>query len=766
MNRLYVPDLRSNLLSVGKITDKGSTVIFENNKVYILDKDGKEIMIGQKRNHLYYVREILDKKGETAAASMNISRTKIQEWHEKFGHINEQQLKELARSNEVYGLNIGCNEHLINCSICLKAKQTRKSFSRNVSHKKETLLELIHTDICGPMRVNSIGGSRYFITFIDDKSGWCEIYFIKKKSEAASAFFKYKAMVENQLGKRIKCLRSDNGTEYLCNELESYLEKHGIKHEMTVAYTPEQNGVAERRNRTLVEMARCMMIQSQLSPSFWAEAISTANYLRNRCPSRSINGQTPHKLWTGKDFSVKHFQIFGTKGYRLDKTPNKGKFDPRSKKCIFVGYSTERRAYRVWCPDSKRIYATRDVKFVNNFEVKEQPMQEEFTSEDIMKKEKEVEIYLNNYRKLENKNESIENQPENEETEHEASNNENQLEDQTETRRGNEENMVLIAVYVDDIIIASNSMEEIKNLKENLAKIFQMKDMGQIKYCLGIEFNVKKNKVTMSQKKYVDDLLKRFGMENSKEVSTPMDPNVKLSKEMCPKTEKEKEEMTRCPYQNLIGSLMYLSVSTRPDISYAVSCLSQYNTCFGKEHWIAAKRVLRYLKGTRDYGLVYEKNVEDIIGFADADWGANPDDRKSYTGYIFIFANCSVSWEARKQQTVALSSTEAEYMALSDATKEAIYLRRFLKEVLDIDKQIQIMNDNQGARSLAQNPIQHSRTKHIDIRHHFIREILQRKEIEIKYIQTSEMVADFLTKPLSKFKHNYCLENSGIKNIE
>jgi transposase InsO family protein len=257
---------------------------------------------------IYYVREILDKKRETAAAStMNISRTKIQEWQEKFGHINEQQLKELARSNELYGLNFGCNEHLINCSICLKAKQTRKSFSRNESHKKETLLELIHTDICGPMRVNSIGGSRYFITFIDDKSGWCEIYFIKKKSEAASAFFKYKAMVENQLGKRIKCLRSDNGSEYLCKEFESYLEKHGIKHEMTVAYTPEQNGVAERRNRTLVEMARCMMIQSQLSPSFWAEAISTANYLRNRCPSRSINGQTPHKLWTGKDFSVKHF---------------------------------------------------------------------------------------------------------------------------------------------------------------------------------------------------------------------------------------------------------------------------------------------------------------------------------------------------------------------------------------------------------------------------------------------------------------------------
>jgi transposase InsO family protein len=103
----------------------------------------------------------------------------------------------------------------------------------------------------------------------------------------------------------LKCLRSDNGTEYLCNELESYLENHGIKHEMTVAYTPEQNGVAERRNRTLVEMARCMIIQSQLSSSFWAEAISTPNYLRNRCPSRSNNGQTPHKLWTGTKGYIK-----------------------------------------------------------------------------------------------------------------------------------------------------------------------------------------------------------------------------------------------------------------------------------------------------------------------------------------------------------------------------------------------------------------------------------------------------------------------------
>lgn len=205
------------------------------------------------------------------------------------------------------------------------------------------------------MRIESLAGSRYFVTFIDDKSKWCEVYFMKKKSEVPEKSKEYKAMVEKGTGRKIKKVRSDNGLEYVSHYLDDFLKKEGIKHELTVAYTPQQNGVAERKNRTLVEMARCMMLQSGISGGFWAEAILTANHIRNRCPSRSLNGEIPFKIWTGRTSVVNYFQRFGTTVFVLDKTIGKGKFEPMSTKCIFVGYSTQSKAYRLWDPESRKI---------------------------------------------------------------------------------------------------------------------------------------------------------------------------------------------------------------------------------------------------------------------------------------------------------------------------------------------------------------------------------------------------------------------------
>ena len=205
-----------------------------------------------------------------------------------------------------------------------------------------------------------------------------------------------------------------------------------------------------------------------------------------------------------------------------------------------------------------------------------------------------------------------------------------------------------------------------------------MKDLGPLNFCLGIEFLEEKEKgeIKLCQRKYIKEVLRRFNMEHCKPVSTPMNISEKLSKSMCPKNDEERKEVEKLPYQNLIESLMYLAVSTRPDISHAVSALSQYNTNYGMQHWVAAKRVLRYLKGTGNKGLIFRKTGKNLVGYADADWGLNVDDRKSYTGYVFHLANAAVSWESRKQKTVALSSTEAEYMALVDSAKEAIHLRK------------------------------------------------------------------------------------------
>ncbi|XP_041564465.1 secreted RxLR effector protein 161-like [Drosophila elegans] len=255
-------------------------------------------------------------------------------------------------------------------------------------------------------------------------------------------------------------------------------------------------------------------------------------------------------------------------------------------------------------------------------------------------------------------------------------------------------------------------------------------------------------------------------MENCKPVNTPINTNEKLSTEMCPKTENEKEEVSSVPYQSLIGALMWLAVSTRPDIAFAVSALSQYNTNFGKQHWIAAKRVLRYLKGTQDYCLVYKRSGKDLVGYADADWAANIDDRRSFSGFAFKFAGAAISWECRKQRTVALSSTEAEYMALFDSSKEAVHLRSFLQEILGQLKTTIIYNDNQGAGQLTRNPVFHKRTKHVDIRHHFIRELVEEGTISVNYIPTTEMSADILTKGLSASKHNTCKTALGMRLVD
>ncbi|KYN08004.1 Copia protein [Cyphomyrmex costatus] len=212
---------------------------------------------------------------------------------------------------------------------------------------------------------------------------------------------------------------------------------------------------------------------------------------------------------------------------------------------------------------------------------------------------------------------------------------------------------------------------------------------------------------------------------------------------------------------------MYIAQGTRPDIAYAVSALSQFNSCYTMAHWSCAKRVLRYLKGTLDHGLTFTKSGKNLTGYVDADWGNCSLDRRSYTGTAFLLANAAISWEAKKQRTVALSSTEAEYTALSEAAREAIYLSGFLKEVgMTSFAKVLLHNDNQSAGKLAVNPVYHSRSKHIDIKCHFIRQAFTEHEIELTYTPTEEMRADVLTKALPSAKHHFCVDGIGIKVID
>ncbi|XP_063632470.1 uncharacterized protein LOC134803599 [Cydia splendana] len=201
-------------------------------------------------------------------------------------------------------------------------------------------------------------------------------------------------------------------------------------------------------------------------------------------------------------------------------------------------------------------------------------------------------------------------------------------------------------------------------------------------------------------------------------------------------------------YKNLIGTLMYIAVATRPDIMFAISYLSQFNDCYNEEHFKCAKRVLRYLKETKSVGLTFKKTDNDLHRIADADWGSCKLDQKSFSGYCYKYAGTCVSWMSKKQKSIALSTAESEYIALTEAAKEAIHLKNLYKDLGANYERIVILNDNQAALKLSQNSMVTSKSKHIDLKMHFIRDCIQEGAIEVKYLQTEDMEADHLTKAL------------------
>jgi hypothetical protein len=283
---------------------------------------------------------------------------------------------------------------------------------------------------------------------------------------------------------------------------------------------------------------------------------------------------------------------------------------------------------------------------------------------------------------------------------------------------------------------------------------YEISDLGNLDWSLGINVHQSKENVKINQEKYINDMLQKYKMEDCKEQIIPAS-KVKLTKEDCPpEGSNDQKEMQKKPYRNLVGSLLYSAIWTRPDIAYAVSACSKYLENPGWNHWTAAKRVLRYMKGTKKLGIKFNKSEGfELYGYCDADWAGNLDTRRSTTGYVFILAGGAISWKVKAQPTVALSSAEAEYMALSAAVQEAIYLRNLMKDLsYEIRKPTIIFQDNQACMSMAKNPTNHQRRKHIDIRYHFINEAIETDQVQVVYRKTEEMHADIFTKPLSKIK--------------
>ncbi len=998
-NVLYVPDLEVNLLSVSTLTEEGYTINFDK-KVFNIKKDQEQFAKLGRLGGLY-VTWLENSAASTASAMAagSIKGETLELWHKRMGHLSYGNLQRLVKEEMVNGIKIKTEDLTKDqpdlCEPCAMAKHHKKPFPTSET-KTSAILERLHSDLLGPLPPSVGKGAKYIATIIDDYSRYSVVQPIKSKDELSRVMKETIAMFERQSGKEVKNVRSDRGGEYLAEVMQDYFRTKGILHEKTAPETPQQNGVAERFNQTLMDKVRTMMKEAELPKGLWAEVAVTANYLRNRSPVVGKN-KTPVELFTGMKPHVNHLRVIGCKGY-IHVRGHHNKLEMRSYEGVLVGYELTSKAYRLWVPESHKVVISRDVIFNETARRgSTKPIQQE---EVVQLLEEDDDDALNNqagspdqqqlaegdneYNNSEQNNNNEEatgdddndagetefqtaegsesdgdggdgeqaaesarryparerkepdrfkpaayasisgsaevhkpstiyeawdsdqglqwRQATNEEMESLLANNTWELVDQPSGAKvvpvkwvfnvkttasgdierykarlvakgyeqeagvdynevyapvskhatmrsvlslvaakdwelhqldiktaflhgeleediyiqqppGYEEGgpavvcklkkalyglrqaprawhnrlakelekmgfqpsdadpglwlqrgdggRILMIVYVDDLLVAGRTEAEVKAIKKQIKEIFDARDLGEAKYFLGME--IERNRINktikLSQKKYVKGVLEKYSMEDAKPAKVPLKTATKLTKE-----DGELLDTRVYPYSELVGALLYAAVCTRPDISQAVGALARYMAEPRKPHWEAAKGVLRYLQGSSEFGLHLGGDAQEgLVGYSDADYAGDLDTRRSTTGYVFKLFGGTVSWASRMQPTVAVSTTEAEYMAAAYAVKEALWLRKLMHDFGVEIPAVKVFGDNQGALKLLKHPIASMRSKHIDVMHHFARDRVARGEVVFEYCSTEFMAADCLTKPVPAPKLAVCCELMNVR---
>lgn len=364
---MYVPDIAANLLSVSKLTEKGWIVVFDNEKCRIYNKDeckiqGKYKVSATKIDGIYRLDQQDKHEMSVAMAAMTSSNV----WHRRLGHLSYKGMQKLKNSL-VTGIDFQQEKDVKACVPCIQGKQVRKTFPKGEARRAKEKLELIHSDLCGPMSEDTWSGFRYLLTFTDDYIRKTFGYLLKTKRQVFDKFVEFKILVENQTGLKIKKIRTDNGLEYCNKYFEIFFKKNGIIHETTVQYTPEQNGVAERLNRTIIERTRAMLQDSGLSRKYWGETVKTAIYVKNRSPTAAVLDATPEELWSRYKVDVSNLRVFGCRAFVHTPKELRKKLDVKSREYIMVGYYDHSKEYRLADPlQPGKVIKARDVIFLED----------------------------------------------------------------------------------------------------------------------------------------------------------------------------------------------------------------------------------------------------------------------------------------------------------------------------------------------------------------------------------------------------------------
>ncbi|KIO08044.1 hypothetical protein M404DRAFT_78898, partial [Pisolithus tinctorius Marx 270] len=964
---LYSPEVGYTLVSIGRLDQLGYSVTFAEGTCTIRNPADDVVgRIPKSKAGLYRVIHDDDCDSINAAAET----ITVMELHRRMGHISPSVTRCLAEKGLVSGLKFDLSkDEPTFCKACVYAKATRKPVAKErVGERAAEFAEEVHTDLWGPAPVETLGGRRYYITFTDDKTRLTYIHLLRQKSEAFMAYKEFEAACCTQHNARVKTLHSDRGGEYLGREFVMYLKTAGTKQKLTMHDTPQHNGVAEHLNRTLLEKVRAMLHESSLPHTLWGEAVRHAVWLKNRTPTKALDGGTPLEAATGKKPDLSRARAWGSNIWvRIE---GGSKLGGRVAEGRWVGIDDNSlNGCRIYWPEKKSVTVERNVywnpssaealpregeeednylpnvmltstapvaetvvapspppvtpaqsvppsppaeppedaaallasivedsdddlcridltmamdEVIAETEALEPsslaearrhpdwPRWEEGIREELdtlkeagtwelvdlpsganivgskwvfrakkdaagnvvrykarlvaqgfsqvegidyfdtfapvatlasirvvlaMAARSNLELhqidikgaYLNGtltddeviYMRQPPGFESVDH-PQKvcrlrktlyglkqsgcrwyqrlvEILVDELKFTHCSVDQAVYFRRRSTGELIIIVVHVDDCTIAATLLSEIEEFKKDIRKHVEITDLGELHWLLGIEVtrNRDDRAISLCQRPYIESIIRRFGFDELKPVSNPMEPSTKLHSGQSPSTGAEFAAMKHIPYREAVGSLMYASLSTRPDISYAVTTVSCFSGNPGIPHWEAVRRIYRYLIGTKNLKLTYGGAPNALVGYADAD-GSMAEDRRAVSGYAFLIDGGAVSWSSKRQKIVSLSTTESEYVAATHAAKEALWLRSLIGELFGpLVEPTTLFSDNQSAIALTKDHQYHARTKHIDIRFHFIRWVVENGKIRLIYCPTADMITDTLTKalPSPKVKH-------------
>ncbi|RVW18006.1 Retrovirus-related Pol polyprotein from transposon TNT 1-94 [Vitis vinifera] len=736
----HIPDLRRNLISVGQLDDEGHAILFVGG-TWKVTKGARVLARGKKTGTLYMTSCPRD----TIAVADASTDTSL--WHRRLGHMSEKGMKMLLSKGKLPELK---SIDFDMCESCILGKQKKVSFLKTGRTPKAEKLELVHTDLWGTSPVASLGGSR--------ELGW------RRPFLGHHSRMVWLNAMNKTLNERARSMRLHAGlpktfwadavstAAYLINRGPSVPMEFRLPEEVWSGGEEDKENVnsqvdlstpvveVRRSSRNIRPSQRYSPVLNYLlltdggEPECYDEALQDENSSKWELAMKDeMDSLLGNQTWELTELPVGKKALHNKWVYRI-KNEHDGSKRYKARLVVKGFQQKEGIDYtEIFSPVVKMstIRLVLGMVAVENLHLEQLDVKTAFLHGDL-----EEDLYMiqpegfivqgqeNLVCKLRKSLYGLKQAPRQWYKKFDNFMHRIRFKrceaDHCCYVKSFDNSYIILLLYVDDMLIAGSDIEKINNLKKQLSKQFAMKDLGAAKQILGMRIIRDKANGTLklSQSEYVKKVLSRFNMNEAKPVSTPLGSHFKLSKEQSPKTEEERDHMSKVPYASAIGSLMYAMVCTRPDIAHAVGVVSRFMSRPGKQHWEAVKWILRYLKGSLDTCLCFTGASLKLQGYVDADFVGDIDSRKSTTGFVFTLGGTAISWTSNLQKIVTLSTTEAEYVAATEAGKEMIWLHGFLDELGKKQEMGILHSDSQSAIFLAKNSAFHSKSKHIQTKYH------------------------------------------------